>query len=83
MLESKRVHNRVEAMRTAARKLRESLSCRCDAAEVLELIEEALDEVAMAVEGGIDSALHLAIAGGRDVGASARAATRSRSALAS
>jgi hypothetical protein len=38
---------------------------------VFELVEEALDEVAMAVEVRIDRALDLAVAAGRDVGASA------------
>lgn len=65
---------------------------RGDAAEVLEFAEEAFDEVAVAVDLGIDGALNLAIAGSRDVRASAdrrdlfddragvvaRSATRSR-----
>src|SRR5580693_8284805 len=40
-----------------------------DTAEVLELIEEALDEVALPVERVIDGALDLAVAAGRDMGA--------------
>ncbi|HEX8166232.1 MAG TPA: hypothetical protein VF601_10650 [Beijerinckiaceae bacterium] len=42
-----------------------------DTAEVFELVEEALDEVAMAVEVRIDRALDLAVAAGRDVEAPA------------
>jgi hypothetical protein len=42
-----------------------------DAAELLELVEEALDEVALAVEIGRDGALDLAVALGGDVGLSA------------
>ena len=38
---------------------------------MFEFVEEAFDEIAMAVEGGIDRALDLAIAAGRDMGASA------------
>jgi hypothetical protein len=39
----------------------------CDSAEVLELVEEALDEVAQAVDGVIDGSLVGAVALGRDV----------------
>ena len=42
-----------------------------DAAEVFEFVEEALDEVALAVELGIDGSLPLAVALGRDVGGGA------------
>jgi len=60
----------------------ESGSCECDGgeevpcelviaggdgSEVFELVEEALDEVALAVDFGIDGALELAVALGRDV----------------
>lgn len=38
-----------------------------DGAEVLELVEEAFDEVALAIERGVDGALNLAVALGRDV----------------
>ena len=38
-----------------------------DAAEVFELVEEALDEIALAIEFGIDGTLDLAVALGRDV----------------
>ena len=51
----------------------EEVSCelvvaRGDAPEVFELVEEAFDEVALAVERGIDRALDLAVLLGRDVG---------------
>lgn len=46
----------------------------CDTAEVLELAEEPLDEVALAVEVSVDRALDLAIRLGGDVGLSACAA---------
>jgi hypothetical protein len=38
---------------------------------MLQLVEEALDEVAVAVGRGLDRALELAVAAGRDVGPSA------------
>lgn len=41
---------------------------RCDGAEVLQLVEEALDEVALTVDRGVDRSLLLAVALGRDVG---------------
>ncbi len=44
-----------------------------DAAEVLELVEEAFDEVALTVDGFVDRALDLAGAVRRDVGVSAEA----------
>ena len=40
----------------------------CDGTEVFEFVEEALDEVALAVDCGIDGALDAAIALGRDMG---------------
>ena len=46
----------------------------CDAPEVFELAEEAFDEVAPAVQGGVDGALDLAVAAGRDVSLSAAGA---------
>ena len=53
---------------TAARKfLAELVVARCDAPEVLELVEEALDQVALPVEFAIDGALDLAVALGWDV----------------
>ena len=50
----------------------EEVSCELvvsggDGSEVLELVEEALDEVALAVDVGIDGALDLAVALGWDV----------------
>src|SRR4051794_2435085 len=38
-----------------------------DASEVLELAEEALDEVALTIQGRVDAALELAVTEGRDV----------------
>ncbi len=49
----------------------ELVVARGDAAEVFEFIEEAFDEIAMAVERGIDRALGLAILLGRDMRARA------------
>jgi hypothetical protein len=46
---------------------------RGDASEVLEFIEEALDEVALSVEGAVDRALDLAVRIGRDVSSAAAA----------
>lgn len=46
----------------------ELVVARGDAPEVLEFVEEALDEVAVAVELGIDGAYDLDVALGRDVG---------------
>ena len=46
---------------------------RGDASEVLEFIEEALDEVALSVEGAVDRALDLAVRTGRDVSSAAAA----------
>lgn len=44
---------------------------RCDAAEVLHLAEEALDEVALPVDSLVDAALNTPVALCRDVGANA------------
>jgi hypothetical protein len=46
---------------------------RGDASEVLEFIEEALDEVALSVEGAVERALDLAVRTGRDVSSAAAA----------
>ena len=46
---------------------------RGDASEVLEFIEEALDEIALSVEGAVDRALDLAVRTGRDVSSAAAA----------
>ena len=46
---------------------------RGDASEVLEFIEEAFDEIALAVEGAVDRALDLAVRTGRDVSSAAAA----------
>ena len=45
----------------------ELVVARGDATEVLELVEEALDEIALSIEGAVDRALPLAVALGRDV----------------
>jgi hypothetical protein len=49
----------------------EFVEARCDASEVLELVEAALNEVSLAVELGIDGALHPSGAQGRNVGSCA------------
>ena len=46
----------------------ELVVARGDASEVFEFVEEALDEVAPAIEAGIDRALRFAVALCRDVG---------------
>jgi hypothetical protein len=43
------------------------LVSRGDLAEVIEVVDEALDQVALALDGGINGPLHLAVALGRDV----------------
>ena len=39
----------------------------CDTPEVLELVEEAFDQIALAIEPAVDRALYFAVALGRDV----------------
>ncbi len=46
----------------------ELVEAGCDAAEVFQLAEEALDEVALTVERRVDGSLELAVAACRDVG---------------
>src|SRR6202041_847767 len=44
---------------------------RCDAAEMLQLVKEALDQVALPIDQVVDWAWDLAVTGGRDVRPSA------------